>query len=38
VEETLIIPGIVGLLMFIAGMIAIEIDRRQRRRQRSESK
>ncbi len=32
-----LVPLIVGVLMFIAGMIAIEIDRRQRRR-RNESK
>lgn len=38
VEQALIIPGIVGLLMFIAGMIAIEIGRWQRRRERNESK
>ena len=38
VEQALIIPSIVGLLMFVAGMIAIEIGRSQRRRQRHESK
>jgi hypothetical protein len=35
--EPVIVPVIVGVLMFIAGMIAIEIDRRQQRR-RNESK
>jgi hypothetical protein len=38
VEEALIVPGIVGLLMFVVGMIAIEIDRWQRRRRRTQSK